>query len=79
MLASKISFTTPENNKQIPINIRDLSSIPFKKISELDLYWLENFSQEKTSSFNEKFQPLRYKDSNLYLEINKDAIVLEFD
>lgn len=77
--ASRISFTMPENNEPMPIDVKDPSSISFEGISELDLDLLDIFSQEETSSLNEKFQPVRYEDSNIYLEMNKDAVALGFD
>lgn len=63
----------------MPINIRDLSNIFFKEISKSDLDLLDTFSQKKTSNLNEKFHLVRHENSNIYLEINKNAIVLEFD
>ena len=54
-LAFVISFITYENNKSMPIDVKDSSSIFFKKILELDLDLLDIFSQEETSSLNKKF------------------------
>ena len=75
---SPISFTMPEDdkpipkeNKPMPTDGNDLSSISCEKISELDLYLLDTFSQEETSFIDNIAW-----DSN---EENKDAITLEID
>lgn len=49
----------------MPIGTRDLSSMSFEEILELDLDLLYTFSQEETISLNENFQSLKHEKSNI--------------
>ncbi len=63
----------------MPTDVRDPSCISFEGISKSDLDLLDTFRQEGTSSLNEDFQPVRHEDSNIYSEMNEDAIPLGLD